>query len=258
MRLALDRVGHRAGGERELYRDLTLEFEPGGITALIGPNGSGKSTLLRQLVGIETPDQGRVLIDGQPLAQIPRRQRAGWMGYLPQHTPLYYDLRVREVVLLGRAPLLGRFAAPGEEDERAIDSALAQVELAGLAERSVSSLSGGERQRVMLARLLATGTPILLLDEPTTSLDIGHALAVLELCRDLADRGGHNVIIAMHELELARRYADRVLCLNGRGDATFGETSAIMSAATLADVFQVRVEAGEHGIAMFFASGELP
>lgn len=253
MKLATKNVGHSVPTlhtRRELYRDLEIVLPEGKLTAVVGPNGSGKSTLLRQLIGIAAPERGEVLLDGEPLLRMPHRERARRIAYLPQQTPLYYDLRVREVVMLGRAPYIGRFAPPTNVDIGEVDAALAQVELTELADRGVLTLSGGELQRVMLARMLATHAPILVLDEPTTALDVGHALGFLELCKGLTS-SGCTIIIAMHELELARRYAQSVLCLTGHGKTSFGTAEQIMTAATLEDVFRVRVEAGEAGIRFF-------
>jgi ABC-type cobalamin/Fe3+-siderophores transport system ATPase subunit len=228
---------------RWLFRALELTIAPGEIWALVGPNGSGKSTLLRCLAGLRPLDEGGVLLHERPLAALPGRERAKQLAYLPQFTPLYHDLRVRQVVMLGRAPHLSRWRGPGLEDERHVDRALARVDAVELAERPISTLSGGERQRVMLARLLATGAALLLLDEPTTALDVGHALRLLALCRDLAADGA-GVVLAMHELELARRYADRAVCLGAgpAGEHHMGAAAEVLTPAILGAVFDVDVQ----------------
>lgn len=233
---------------RWLLRGLGLAIAPGEVWALVGPNGSGKSTLLRCLAGLRKAEEGTVRLGDRPLHETPGRERAKRLAYLPQLTPLYHDLRARQVVMLGRAPHLSRWAGPSAEDERRVDEALARVDATGLAERPISTLSGGERQRVMLARLLATGAEILLLDEPTTALDIGHALRLLALCRDLAADGAA-VVLAMHELELARRYADRAVCLGvgHDGEHRHGAAADVLTPEILGPVFDVDVQeqAGE-------------
>ena len=238
--LRADQLGQSIEG-RELFRGLDLRAEPGTITAVIGPNGSGKSTLLRKLAGLEPADHGRVELDGAEILGLPVLDRARRIAYLPQSTPLYHDLGVRELVMLGRAPHVGRFAAPSKADDEAVIGALERVGVAKLAERGLFSLSGGERQRVMLARMLCTGAPILVLDEPTTALDIGHALSFLELCRSLAGEGS-TLVIAMHDLDRARRYAQQGVCLGFEGGAVrVGPVEDIIEPATLSEVFGVQV-----------------
>ena len=173
-------LAHRLpDGGRTLYADLDLELHAGRVTAVVGPNGAGKSTLLRHLAGLAAPQAGRVCLGEHDLRGLPARQRARRLAYLPQRTTLAYDLGVRELVLLGRAPYLPAFGAPAASDRAAVDAALARVDLAALADRTVRSLSGGELQRVMLARMLVGEAGVLVLDEPTAALDIGHALAFL-------------------------------------------------------------------------------
>ncbi|MEZ4269894.1 MAG: ABC transporter ATP-binding protein [Myxococcota bacterium] len=194
-----------------LYRGLSMEFSAGTWTAVIGPNGAGKSTLLRQLAGLQPQTTGTTNLDGRSLLETPAHQRARRLGYLPQRCELYHELRVLDVVSLGRAPYSKRFSPLTLDDRQKVQHALERVGLSDMSLRRTSTLSGGELQRVMLARILAAESPFLLLDEPTTSLDIGHALEFLELCKTLT-HGHAAVIVAMHELDLAKRYADTVIC----------------------------------------------
>jgi len=250
MTLHVERLGARVAGPpaRWLFRGLELSIAPGEVWALVGQNGSGKSTLLRCLAGLRAAEEGTVRLGDRPLADVPGRDRAKRLAYLPQLTPLYHDLRARQVVMLGRAPHLPRLRGPGVEDERRVDEALARVDATAIAERTISTLSGGERQRVMLARLLATGAELLLLDEPTTALDIGHALHLLALCRELAADGAA-VVLAMHDLALARRYADRAVCLGAgpEGEHRSGTVAEVLTPEILGPVFEVDVQehAGE-------------
>lgn len=251
MTLVADRLGARIGGPpaRWLFCGLELTVAPGEVWALVGPNGSGKSTLLRCLAGLRPPDEGEVRWGARRWGAMPSRERATRVAYLPQRTPLYHDLEARQLVMLGRAPHLSRWRSPTDRDAQHVDRALARVQVSHLASRRISTLSGGERQRVMLARLLATEAPLLLLDEPTTALDIGHALRLLALCRELAGEGTA-VVLAMHELDLARRYSDRAVCLGAgdRGEHHQGPTDHVLTPERLGEVFEVDVRAHPEGL----------
>jgi iron complex transport system ATP-binding protein len=227
---------------RWLVRDLELELGPGAITVVVGPNGSGKTSLLRTLLGLVQPRTGTVKLDGRPLTDLPARERARAIAWLPQRTELPWGMPVERLVMLGRAPHLSALAGPSAHDRRAVDEALVRVGAEHLRERDVLTLSGGELQRVLLARLLATEASLLILDEPTTALDIGHALALLELCRELA-ASGHGILLSLHELELARRYGDRALLLVGaQGEWQAGTCREVLAPDRLAGVFGVEVD----------------
>jgi ABC-type cobalamin/Fe3+-siderophores transport system ATPase subunit len=234
-------------GARWLFRDLDLEAGPGDVWVVIGPNGSGKTTLLRCLAGLRPSDRGRVLLDDSPVSGLRPRERARLVAYLPQSTTLDHDLRVVDLVMLGRTPHLGRLHPPGAVDHAKVEAALARVDLRGFEHRSVATLSGGERQRVMLARMLATEARTLLLDEPTNALDIGHALRLLELCRELAAQG-HTLVLALHDLDLAYRHADHAICLTGGLEHHVGEANMVLHPDVLEEVFDVRVELDGTGL----------
>ena len=237
-------LAHRVPG-RTLFGDLSLELRPGRVTAVVGPNGAGKSTLLRLLAGLDAPQAGHVELGGADLRTIPARLRARRLAYLPQRTTLAYDLGVRELVLLGRSPYLPAFGAPAASDLAAVDAALARVDLHGLADRGARSLSGGELQRVMLARMLASEAGVLVLDEPTAALDIGHALAFLGHLRRLAAEGAA-IVLALHDLDLARRFTDDAVLLAPAAALT-GPVGHVLSASNLGPAFGVAVrELGEH------------
>ncbi len=239
MSLAVDRGGLSIGG-RWLVRGATVRVEPGRLVALLGPNGSGKSTLLRLLAGVWAPTEGSVALDGEPLARVPRRLLARAVALVPQDTHIAFAFSVREIVAMGRHAHLGRFERERPADQAAIAQAMARADVAGIAERDATELSGGERQRVLIARSLATEARHLLLDEPTASLDVAHALDVLALCRRLAD-DGHAVAVALHDLNLARRFATDAVLLREGVVAASGPIEEVLTPAAVGEVFGVAV-----------------
>ncbi|MGH9935067.1 MAG: ABC transporter ATP-binding protein [Blastocatellia bacterium] len=240
MRLELDNVGINIDG-RWLVRHVSLELRGGGLSALVGPNGSGKSTLLRLLGGLWKANEGAVTLDERNLKAMPRRAIARSIAYTPQDTRLDFAFTVREAVMMGRHPHLGRFEIEREIDRSAVDNAMRRADVAHLADRFVTELSGGERQRVLLARSLATEAPILLLDEPTASLDIAHALDALNLCRELAEEG-KAIAIAIHDLNLAARFADQVALLDEGCLVACGATDEVLRVESLNRVFGVSAD----------------
>jgi iron complex transport system ATP-binding protein len=214
--------------------------------ALIGPNGSGKSTLLRLLAGVWAPSEGTVTLDGAPLPRRRRRELARAVTLVPQDTHVAFAFSVREIVAMGRHAHLGRFDREGAADREAIARAMARADVAALADRDATALSGGERQRVLIARSLATEARHLLLDEPTASLDVAHALDVLALCRRLADEG-HAVAVALHDLNLARRFATDAVLLRGGAVVAAGPAADVLTPAAVGEVFDVDVSVARTG-----------
>ena len=198
-------------GGRRVVDGVSLALQAGQWLALVGPNGAGKSSLLSLLAGLRPADAGRILLAGRPLADWPARQRAQRLAWLSQQGEADGDIAVAEVVGLGRLPQQGLFGAPTPADAAAVQAAMAETECSALAQRRLSDLSGGERQRVLLARALAVGAQVLLLDEPTTHLDAPHQRALL---RSLAQRARAGVAVAavLHDLSLALS-ADRLLVM---------------------------------------------
>lgn len=200
-------------GGRDILNRVTARLRRGELVAIVGPNGAGKSTLLSCLAGLRRPDAGRIALDEAIVADIPARRRARMMAFLAQTPEIAWDVDVRTFVGLGRTPHMGAFGA-GAEDAAAIDEAIATTGMQDFAARPITGLSGGERARALLARALAGQTDWLLADEPLTGLDPGHALDTVALFRRLAHEQQKGVIVTLHDLTLAARFADRVLLLD--------------------------------------------
>jgi len=239
MSLTVEGGGVSIGG-RWLVRQASVRVEPGRLVALIGPNGSGKSTLLRLLAGVWAPTEGTAALDGTPLPRVPRRVLARAVALVPQDTHIAFAFTVREIVAMGRHAHLGRFQREGAADREAIAQSMARADVSAIADRDATGLSGGERQRVLIARSLATEARHLLLDEPTASLDVAHALDVLALCRRLADEG-HAVAVALHDLNLARRFATDAVLLRDGGVVASGPADRVLTPSAVGDVFGVSV-----------------
>jgi iron complex transport system ATP-binding protein len=238
--LALDGAGFDVEG-RWLVRDVRVSVARGQLLAIAGPNGSGKTTVLRLLAGLWTPTEGKASLEGRAIASLPRRTMARAVTIVPQDTHVAFAFTVRDVVAMGRYPHIGRFERERTIDREAVSAALARADVAHLADRSVTELSGGERQRVLIARSLATEAAHILLDEPIANLDVAHALAVLRLCRQLADEG-RAIAMALHDLNAAKRFATHALLMHrGRGHAN-GTVDDVLTPRQLSEVFEVGVD----------------
>ena len=207
---------------------------------LIGPNGAGKSSLLRAVVGV-VERTGDVLVDGASLALRSRRRRAELVAYVPQAPTIPDDMTGFEYVLLGRTPYIGYFGTASRHDKAMAADVLERLELTAFTHRRLGALSGGERQRLVIARALAQEAPILLLDEPTTALDIGHQQQALELVARLRADHGLTVVSAMHDLTLAGLYSDRLALLHEGQCVARGPAAGVLRAETLAEFYGVRV-----------------
>ena len=223
-------------GARELMNDLSLRVQAGELWCVLGPNGSGKTTLLHTLAGVHAPAAGRVLMMNADLARCPPEQLARWRGLLTQTVHDSFSATALDVVLLGRHPHHGRWSFDDDEDRRSAHDALAAVDAAALSARDVTTLSGGERQRVAIAALLAQRVPLMLLDEPTAHLDLRHQIGVLEHLRALVQAGGGAAVIALHDLNLAARFASHALVLGGASPVA-GAIDEVMTEDTLSAAF---------------------
>ncbi|SEG42309.1 iron complex transport system ATP-binding protein [Saccharopolyspora kobensis] len=226
-------------GDRVVLDGVDLAVSEGEWVALVGRNGCGKTTLLRALGGLRAPDAGEVLVRGRALRALSRRQIAREVAVLPQSMPSVPGLTVRQLVRQGRYAVRGPLGMLAGGDDAQVREAMAVTGVESCADELVDRLSGGERQRVRLALALAQDTSILLLDEPTTYLDIGHQLEVLELVRRLQHERGLSVVTVLHDLEQAARFADRVVALRHGAVHTEGPTAEVVDEELLAAVFGV-------------------
>lgn len=226
-----------AYGEREVVHDLTLAIPDGQVTAVVGPNACGKSTLLRGLARLLPPVRGRVLLDGVPVAQRPTREVARVLGVLPQQSLAPEGVTVAELVGRGRSPHHGLLDRWSGADDAAVAEALHLTRTLDLAERRLDELSGGQRQRVWIAMVLAQGTDVLLLDEPTTFLDVAHQVEVLDLLAELNATRGTTVVLVLHDLSLAARYADLLVVMAQGRVVAAGPPAQVLDAATVRRAF---------------------
>ncbi len=224
-------------GSREVLRDVELEARSGEILAIIGPNGAGKSTLLRCINRILKPYPGSVFLDGKELFRLKAQERAQMMGYVPQASGEVFPCTVFETVLMGRKPHLSW--GVGKGDLEVVGAVLQRMGLVGFAERYLNELSGGEKQKVLLARALAQEPDVLLLDEPTSNLDVKHQLEVLELVRNVAQQQGKCILMVMHDLNLAARFSDQLLMLKDGLVFAAGNPQAVLTPENIKAVYEV-------------------
>ncbi len=224
---------------KKLLDRVDVRAQRGQFVGLIGPNGAGKSTLLRALSGIIRHQEGAVWLEGSDLASMSARDVAAMLALVPQIAPYTQGFTAFELVLMGRYPHLGRFQVESQADDRIAQEAMRLTETEQFAPRTLDTLSGGERQRVFLARALAQQPRVLLLDEPTSNLDILHQLTILGLVRQLVDNG-LTAIAAIHDLNLAARYCDRLVLLSNGQVATEGLPEEVLAPETIESAFGVR------------------
>ncbi|GAA3363673.1 MULTISPECIES: ABC transporter ATP-binding protein [Saccharopolyspora] len=228
-----------AYGDRVVVDGLDIDVPDGTITAVIGPNGCGKSTVLRALARLLAPQSGQVLLDGKQIHKMPTKEVARVLGLLPQTPQAPEGLTVADLVARGRHPHQAWYRQWSSDDEQAVAEALELTGIGDLAERAVDELSGGQRQRAWLSMALAQGTDLLLLDEPTTYLDLAHQVEVLDLVGRLHDESGRTVVMVLHDLNLAARYADRLVAMRDGAIVAQGAPDEVLTEELLADVFSL-------------------
>jgi iron complex transport system ATP-binding protein len=227
-------------GRRLVLEELSLSIERGSVTTLVGPNGSGKSTVLKALARMVHPRHGVVYLDGRDISQLRTRDIARRMAILPQAPTAPEELTVAELVEQGRYPHVGPLRLFDDADHAAIARALNETRMTDFIDRPLDSLSGGERQRAWIALALAQETPILLLDEPTTYLDIGHQFEVLDLIRRLNIEQGMTIVMVLHDLNQAARFSHRMVVFESGGIVADGAPAAVLTPEMLARVFHVQ------------------
>lgn len=246
------RLGGQAltlGYEQEtIARDLSISIPDGQISVLIGRNGCGKSTILRALSRLLKPQSGQVILDGHAIQTMPSREVARRLAILPQSPRAPEGLTVEDLVWYGRHPHRGLLGTQSAEDRRAVDWALQATGLEGLRSRQVDSLSGGQRQRAWIALALAQETDLLLLDEPTTYLDLAYQIDLLELLKQLNQEAGKTILMVLHDLNLAAQYAHRLFVIHGGALLAEGTPREVLTHDLLLKVFGLRAHIMEHPV----------
>jgi len=232
-------------GARRILHDISLNVQSGEVLALIGPNGAGKTTLVRAVSGV-IPYTGRIRTNGDDFASLSPLQRARYVATVPQAVSLPPAFTVWETVLLGRTPYLNFLGQPSQKDEEIARQSLGRVSALPFADRRVGELSGGEQQRVLFARALCQSTPILLLDEPTAHLDLQYQVNLLELVHELAHKDNLAVLIALHDLNLAAHYADRIALMVAGNIKAMGKPKEVLQPELIAEAYCLPVQVVKH------------
>ncbi|MDD2232489.1 MAG: ABC transporter ATP-binding protein [Sphaerochaetaceae bacterium] len=226
--------------DHPVLKDLSFEAPDGVLVAVLGPNGVGKTTLLRCILGLENHYQGQIMVQGEDVKDLPARQLARRIAYIPQVHGNAFGYSVMDMVLMGTSPMMSPAAVPHQKQIDAAMTAMKSVGIENLKNRSFVHLSGGEQQLVLIARALAQNAKVLLMDEPTSSLDFGNQAMVLNQARSLA-RGGYTVLMSTHNPQHALWYADYALALEGGEVVGFGQTDKILDADLISRLYKMRV-----------------
>ncbi|MCD6260410.1 MAG: ABC transporter ATP-binding protein [Thaumarchaeota archaeon] len=241
MRLKVDRVQFYYEA-RKVLDEISFEAGEGEFIGLIGPNGSGKTTLLKIIDGILRPKVGSVYLDCKRISELDPKELARELAIVPQTADLSFDLKVFDVVMMGRYPYLRKLSLEREIDEEKVRFWMKLTNTLHLAERSIKEISGGERQRVLIARALAQEPRILLLDEPTSNLDVCYQIEIMNLLKELVEKLGLTIICAIHDLNLAARYSDKIILINGGRIKGIGRPIEVLTKENLRDVFKIEAK----------------
>jgi iron complex transport system ATP-binding protein len=224
---------------RPVIAGVSLRLDEGWFYGVVGPNGCGKTTLVDLLCRFRTPQSGVIRYNGAPLAAYSKNALARQIALVPQNFYINFPFTVREVVMMGRYPHIPRFAGPSERDAGVVAEVMEKADVAGMSERYVTELSGGERQRVVFARALAQGTPVMILDEATSNLDVGHAMRLLNLAAEKVRAEGGTVVGVFQDINQAAAFCDQLIFMSGGKIAASGETRAVLTPETIGSVFDV-------------------
>ncbi len=241
-----DNISFAFKPDEPVLSGLSFSVERGGFLGVIGPNGAGKTTLIRLLGRALGPDSGTVFLEGRPLAQYDRGELARKVAVVPQESTVAFPFTVMEIVLMGRAPYLGRFSFESAQDIEKAGRAMTLTDTLRFSRRRLGELSGGEKQRVIVARALAQEPKLLLLDEPTTFLDLKHQLEIYSLLKKLIREDGLTVIASSHDLNLAGMFCDRLLLLERGSRAIEGRPEEVLTREILSSVYDVPVDVSVH------------
>ena len=229
-------------GSVSVLRDVSLDIKGGKFYGLLGPNGSGKTTLLDVMAGIKAPDSGRVLFMAKDIEDYSKKELAKCIALVPQEFYINFPFTVKEIVLMGRHPYIPRFGSASADDIEVVDYTMRLMEIKDFQDRYVTELSGGEKQRVVFARSLAQDTPVLLLDEGTSNMDIRHTLKILGIARDKVRKDNRTVIAAMHDLNLAAQFCDHLVFLKDGKIVAQGPIDSILNEQNIKQTFEVEAK----------------
>lgn len=230
---------------KQILDGISVSFEPLKIHGIIGPNGSGKSTLLKNICRLWEPQSGSIVLNGKNLGKMPRKELSTLVTLVPQNTTIGFPVSVFDIVAMGRNPHLGRFEGIGRRDREIIERALWQTNIHALKDRNINELSGGEGQLAIIARAIATEAPLILLDEPTSELDVKHTLEIVKLLCDLKDQG-KTILVTIHDLNLARKLCDTISILCDGKLFFSGAPEDAFSEENISQVFQVKLREYKH------------
>lgn len=249
-------------GRRQVLNKMTLTVEPGHFYGILGPNGCGKTTFLDILVRHRKAESGTVMFDGSSLDRISPKQLSRKVALVPQSTSLPFPYTVGELVMMGRHPYIGRFSSPGRQDHDAVAQAMADADMTDHRHQPVTELSGGERQRAFFARALAQDTPVLMLDEATSSLDIKHSLSLLATVKRQVETKKKTVMAVFHDINLAALFCNRLIVMKNGQVFAEGRTNAVLTESLISDVYNVNAKVTDDDFAgtrhVHFRTGAMP
>ena len=242
MILDVSHLGHTyPGSAHPVLRDVNFHLDQGDILSILGPNGSGKTTLLRCLMNLETPNEGNILLNRQPMEKMGKKNRARAMGYVPQFHDIPYAYTVVEFVTMGRTPYTKIFSSPSKKDERLAMAAIQAMGISHLAPKNFSRLSGGEKQQVMLARILTQNPQVILLDEPCNHLDYGNQIRTLKMLHDLSHKG-YTIIMTTHNPDHALMLGGKAAIVDKNRPFCFGRTQEVVTREKLKHIYRLDIE----------------